>query len=60
MSEKCYISSDNLSLTLTELEAAEVLCIGRNTAYKIAQSGDLPSRRIGKHGQIRVLKCNLI
>ena len=50
---------DELPLTLTVPEVAEVLDIGRNTAYEIVRSGDLPSRRIGKRGQIRVLKYDL-
>ena len=59
MAEKRYTSFDELPLTLTVPEVAEVLNIGRNTAYEIVRSGDLPSRRIGKRGQIRVLKYDL-
>ena len=59
MAEKRYTRFDKLPLTLTVLEVAEVLDIGRNTAYEIVQSGDLPSRRIGKRSQIRVLKYDL-
>ena len=56
MAEKRYTSFDELPLTLT---VPEVVDIGRNTAYEIVRSGDLPSRRIGKRGQIRVLKYDL-
>ena len=59
MAEKRYTSFDELPLTLTVPEVAEVLDIGRNTAYEIVRAGDLPSRRIGKRGQIRVLKYDL-
>ncbi len=59
MAEKRYTRFDELPLTLTVPEVAEVLDIGRNTAYEIVQSGDLPSRRIGKRSQIRVLKYDL-
>ena len=59
MADKRYTSFDELPLTLTVPEVAEVLDIGRNTAYEIVRSGDLPSRRIGKRGQIRVLKYDL-
>lgn len=59
MAEKRYTRFDELPLTLTVPEVAEVLDIGHNTAYEIVQSGDLPSRRIGKRSQIRVLKYDL-
>ena len=59
MAEKRYTRFDGLPLTLTFPEVAEVLDIGRNTAYEIVRSGDLPSHRIGKRSQIRVLKYDL-
>ena len=59
MADKRYTSFDELPLTLTVPEVAEVLDIGRNTAYEIVRTPDLPSRRIGKRGQIRVLKYDL-
>ena len=49
----CY---DDLPLMLTMPEELDVLDIGRNTVYEIICTGKLPSRRIGKRGQIRVLK----
>ena len=36
------------SLTITVPEAARLLGIGRNTAYAAANSGQLPTIRIGK------------
>ena len=53
----CY---DDLPLMLTVPEVIDVLGIGRNTVYEIIRTGELPSRRIGKRGQIRVLKYYLI
>lgn len=49
----CY---DDLPLMLTVPEVLDVLGIGRNTVYETIRTGKLPSRRIGKCGQIRVLK----
>lgn len=49
----CY---DDLPLMLTVAEVIDALGIGRNTLYEIIRMGELPSRRIGKRGQIRVLK----
>ena len=49
-----------LTLMLTVPEVIDVLGIGRNTVYEIIRTGELPSRRIGKRGQIRVLKYDLI
>ena len=48
MADKRYTSFDELPLTLTVPEVAEVLDIGRNTAYEIVRSGDLPSRDVNK------------
>lgn len=59
MENKRYTSFDDMPLTLTIPEVAAILEIGRNTAYEIVRCGDLPSRRIGKRGQIRVLKYDL-
>ncbi len=33
---------------LTVKELCEVLCIGKNTAYKLLKSGEIKSVRIGK------------
>lgn len=54
-----YTNFEEMPLTLTVAEVAAVLGIGRNTAYDLLNTGDLPSRRIGKRGQIRVLKYDL-
>ena len=53
----CY---DDLPLMLTVPKVINALDIGRNTVYEIIHTGKLPSRRIGKRGQIRVLKYDLI
>lgn len=55
--------------TLTVEEVAEILGIGRNLAYKLARSGEIPALRLGKrivvlrepfekilHGDIMVLR----
>ena len=40
---------DNLNkLTLTISETARLLGIGRNTAYELARTGQLPALRLGK------------
>ena len=38
---------------LTPPEAMEMLNIGRNTFYKLVNSGELPALRIGKQWRIR-------
>ncbi len=43
--------------TLTVEEAAEVLGVGRSTAYQAIQRGEIPSIRIG--GRILVLRDRL-
>lgn len=35
-------------LTLTVEQAAEVLGIGRSTAYELVHTGDIPSLRLGR------------
>lgn len=39
---------ENLPLTLTVEEAAEILRIGKNSAYAAVADGSLPSLRIGR------------
>lgn len=56
MADNRYTCYDDLPLMLTVPEVLNVLGIGRNTVYQIICTGKLPSRRIGKCGQIRVLK----
>lgn len=43
---------------LTPLEVQQLLYIGRNTFYKLVNSGELPAFRVGK--QWRVSKKDLI
>ncbi|MFN3706961.1 helix-turn-helix domain-containing protein [Microcella sp.] len=44
--------------TLTVTEAAQLLGIGRNTAYSAVQRGDLPSLRIG--GRVLIPTARLL
>lgn len=44
--------------TLTVTEAAQLLGIGRNTAYSAVQRGELPSLRIG--GRVLIPTARLI
>ena len=37
-----------MKLTVTVTEAAEILGIGRNTAYEAVRRGEIPTIRIGK------------
>ena len=48
----------DLPLTLRVPDIAELLGIGRNTAYKLIKTGELKSIRIGK--QIRIPRDKLI
>ena len=45
---------DELPLILTVEDVQNILRIGRNTAYGLARSGQLPSIRIGR--QVRITK----
>ncbi len=38
---------------LTPREVMQALCIGRNTFYRLVNSGDLPAFRIGKLWRVR-------
>ena len=49
-----YRSFDDLPLTLTVVEAGQVLRVGRNTAYDLVRCGKLRSIKVGK--QIRIPK----
>jgi excisionase family DNA binding protein len=44
------MAEENISIreTLTVLEAARVLGIGRSRTYAAVQSGELPARKLGK------------
>lgn len=43
------------NITMTVLEMAACLKIGRNTAYKIVKNGSIPSIRIGRQLRIPVV-----
>ena len=60
MADKRCTCYDDLPLMLTVPVVIDVLGIGRNTVYEIIRTGEMPSRRIGKRGHIRVLKYDLI
>ena len=38
---------------LTPLEVMELLAIGKNTFYKLVQSGQLPAFRLGRQWRVR-------
>ena len=48
----------NLPLILSVDQLAEVLCVGRNTAYDLVRSGQIRSVRVGR--QIRIPRDALI
>ena len=39
---------DNLPITLTVVEVAKILRVGRNTAYRLVQNGAIPCVRFGR------------
>lgn len=41
-------NNQNRGAVLTVTEAARVLGIGRNLAYRLAQTGEIPAIRLGK------------
>lgn len=53
-----YTDYANLPLILTVEQLAEVLSIGRNTAYDLVRSGQIRSVRVGR--QIRIPRDALI
>lgn len=53
-----YVDADTESADveydfLTPREVMQALCIGRNTFYRLVNSGDLPAFRIGKLWRVR-------
>ena len=50
--EKRFTDYGSMPLALSVSEVAEVLAVGRNTAYSLVREGILPSVRVGR--QIRV------
>lgn len=58
MNKKISISSENLPVVLSVQQLAEVLQIGRNSAYDLVKSGQIRSIRIGK--TIRIPQAALL
>lgn len=52
MDTKTFYSVDGLPLVLSVPQLAEVLHIGRNSAYQLVSSGQIRSIRIGKNIRI--------
>lgn len=52
------VATDNLPPTLSVEQAAELVGIGRNAAYRAAATGDLPAIRIGR--RLRVPTARLL
>lgn len=48
-----YDGSVQLNEYLTPREVMELLAIGRNTFYKMVQSGALPAFRVGKQWRVK-------
>lgn len=48
---------DSLPLLLTVPEAAKLLGISRSAAYRLAESGELPARRLG--GRVYIVTAQL-
>lgn len=53
-----YDEDERLALYLTPQEVMALLCIGKNTVYKLLDSGELKGFRIGK--QWRVARDELV
>lgn len=53
-----YHSFDDLPLTLKVEDLMPILCIGRNTAYDFARSGQIKSIRVGRN--IRIPKSEIL
>lgn len=58
MNKKISIPSENLPVVLSVQQLAEVLQIGRNSAYDLVKSGQIRSIRIGK--TIRIPQAALL
>lgn len=56
--KETYVSLDQLPLSLTVDQVADVLRVGRSAAYRLVGSGSLRSVRIGK--QLRVPKSAVV
>ena len=51
------MENNNLPLVLTIQDVAEILGIGKNTAYRLVQDGKLNAVRVGR--QIRIPRTEL-
>ena len=58
MNKKISIPSENLPVVLSVQQLAEVLQIGRNSAYDLVKSGQIRSIRIGR--TIRIPQAALL
>ena len=58
MNKKNSITSENLPVVLSVQQLAEVLQIGRNSAYDLVKSGQIRSIRIGR--TIRIPQAALL
>lgn len=58
MNKKISIISENLPVVLSVQQLAEVLQIGRNSAYDLVKSGQIRSIRIGR--TIRIPQAALL
>lgn len=58
MNKKISITSENLPVVLSVQQLAEVLQIGRNSAYDLVKSGQIRSIRIGR--TIRIPQAALL
>lgn len=58
MDKKIPITPDNLPVVLSVQQLAEVLQIGRNSAYDLVKSGQIRSIRIGR--TIRIPQAALL
>lgn len=52
MNKKIPITPENLPIVLSVQQLAEVLQIGRNSAYNLVKSGQIQSIRIGRNIRI--------
>lgn len=64
-SEWIKLNSENLDaekipLILTVVEVAKILRVSRSLVYALVRSGELPSKRMGRRGIIRICRADLI
>lgn len=56
--QETYDGSVQLNEYLTPREVMELLAIGKNTFYKMVQSGQIPAFRLGKQWRVRKADFN--